>query len=96
MDIWLVLVFWTSDGRWPKPSVVRMDTSRRKLLLLHVGTHKTATTSLQAALVASSGELASDGTLYPETGRIHFGHHNIAWGLIGDERFDRLPAIWMS
>ena len=67
---------------------MRIYTSRRKLLLLHVGTHKTATTSLQAALAASSGELASDGTLYPETGRIHFGHHNIAWGLIGDERFD--------
>jgi hypothetical protein len=65
-----------------------MYKSRRKLLLLHVGTHKTATTSLQAALAASSGELASYGTLYPEAGRINSGHHNIAWGLIGDERFD--------
>jgi hypothetical protein len=65
-----------------------MYRSRRKLLLLHVGTHKTGTTSLQAALAASSGALASNGTLYPETGRINVGHHNIAWGLIGDERFD--------
>ena len=67
---------------------MRIYESRRKLLLLHVGTHKTATSSLQAAFAASSSDLASHGTLYPEAGRINFGHHNIAWGLVGDERFD--------
>jgi len=57
-------------------------------LLLHVGTHKTATSSLQSAFSRASADLARRGTLYPETGRIGAGHHNIAWGLVGDDRFD--------
>ena len=57
-------------------------------MLLHVGTHKTATTSLQSTLSSASAELLAHGTLYPETGRVGFGHHNIAWGLNGDDRFE--------
>ena len=57
-------------------------------LLLHVGTHKTATTSLQTAFSTCEQDLAASDILYPRTGRIGSGHHNIAWGLAGDDRFD--------
>lgn len=57
-------------------------------MLLHVGTHKTATTSLQSTLSSASAELLAHGTLYPEAGRVGLAHHNIAWGLVGDDRFE--------
>lgn len=59
-----------------------------RTFVLHVGTHKTATTSLQSTFRSARAELASRGTLYPETGQFEAGHHNIAWGLAGDDRFD--------
>lgn len=57
-------------------------------MVLHIGTHKTATTSLQTALSNASAQLLAEGTLYPESGRVGAGHHNIAWGLVGDDRFE--------
>jgi hypothetical protein len=58
------------------------------VFLLHAGTHKTGTTSMQAAFAMSEGILAASGVLYPKSGRIGAGHHNLPWGLLGDERFD--------
>src|ERR1700728_1789519 len=57
---------------------------------LHVGTHKTATTSLQHFLSTSPQELAERGWFYPRTGRpaeASTGHHNLAWEISGDRRF---------
>jgi hypothetical protein len=45
-------------------------------LILHVGTHKTGTTSIQEALLAHSRELADQGVVYP----------NAAWSFGGDPR----------
>ncbi|MFD1344373.1 glycosyltransferase [Litorisediminicola beolgyonensis] len=40
-------------------------------LILHIGAHRTATTSLQACLNANSGALAKRGVLYPYKARRH-------------------------
>jgi hypothetical protein len=58
-------------------------------LYVHIGTHKTGTTSIQAFLRHHSRRLAQSGIFVPETGipQEDLGHHNIAWGLRGDPRF---------
>ncbi len=59
-------------------------------LTIHLGTHKTGTTSLQKFCCNNVDALAKDGILFPLSGRsskLH-GHHNIAWQLIGDRRFN--------
>jgi hypothetical protein len=56
-----------------------------------VGTHKTGTTSLQAMLGANGETLRNAGVYVPQAGRIDrrsAGHHNIAWELRRDPRFD--------
>jgi hypothetical protein len=58
------------------------------VLLLHAGTHKTATTSLQAMFAEQSADLEQQGLYYPRAGRYLSGHHNAVWGLYGDRRFD--------
>lgn len=63
-------------------------TREPRVLLLHAGAHKTGSTSLQESFATAEEELSSAGILYPKSGRIATGHHNIAWGLMGDERFD--------
>lgn len=61
-----------------------------RVLFLHVGTHKTGTTSLQTILANNEGKLALHGVYLPKTGRGFElpGHHNLAWELNDDERFD--------
>ncbi len=58
-------------------------------LYVHIGTHKTGTTSIQSFLRRHSRSLARSGIFVPETGVLDAGsgHHNIAWGLRGDRRF---------
>jgi len=63
----------------------------RRRLLLHAGLHKTGTTAVQYFLYRLTDKLRVAGVLYPATGRPDFvtcGHHNIAWQLAGDPRFD--------
>jgi hypothetical protein len=58
--------------------------------ILHVGTHKTATTSIQQILTQHPRELLQDGWVYPLAGRpdtVPTGHHNLAWEITGDGRF---------
>ena len=62
---------------------------------LHVGTHKTGTTSLQAFLTANAQKLADAGVAVPHAGRPtrnfgaqNIGHHNLAWEAMGDARYD--------
>lgn len=61
-----------------------------RTLFLHVGTHKTGTTSLQAILANHEEKLGQYGAYLPKTGRDGLlpGHHNLAWELNDDERFD--------
>lgn len=69
----------------PPPSPIRT-------CFVHIGTHKTGTTSLQVALNRHCTELDGQYYLYPRTGRPTMapdGHHNIAWEIAGDWRFQR-------
>lgn len=54
-------------------------------VLLHIGTHKTGSTSIQRFLARSSERLREDGILYPEAGRPEdrtpHGHHILAWSV---------------
>ena len=62
-------------------------------VLIHAGTHKTGTTSLQTLFTRHRAELADRGILYPVTGVWSGGsegesHTNIAWELMGHVLFD--------
>jgi hypothetical protein len=48
-------------------------------LFLHIGTHKTGSTSLQNRLHTSREALLKHGILYPETGLSGTAHHELAW-----------------
>jgi hypothetical protein len=56
-----------------------------KSILIHIGTHKTGTTSIQQFLARASDQLREDGILYPEVGRpddrAPHGHHTLAWSI---------------
>lgn len=56
---------------------------------IHVGTHKTGTTSIQHLLSRNSNALQKRGYYYPRAGRLELspGHHNLAWEISGDPRF---------
>lgn len=60
----------------------------KKKLYLHIGQHKTGTTSVQMGLGNSRKPLRAQGYCYPKTGIVYSGHHNIAWQLADDEQFD--------
>ena len=66
------------------------DCSTSRICFIHVGTHKTGTTYLQDFLQSSAETLAGDGLYIPHSGRIGglSGHHNIAWQLNRDVRFE--------
>jgi hypothetical protein len=59
-------------------------------VFIHIGTHKTGTTSLQSWLRRNSRELAASGLLVPSAGTLcdSSGHHNLAFQLGGDSRYD--------
>lgn len=50
-------------------------------LILHIGWHRTATTTIQHALHDSRELLVRKGVLYPLTGLHGSSHHSIAWGV---------------
>lgn len=55
-------------------------------VIVHIGTHKTGTSSIQQSLFDARDELLKHGILYPESGRpddsyTRTGHHLLAWGL---------------
>jgi len=62
-----------------------IDFAGMKSILIHIGTHKTGTTSIQQFLVRASDQLREDGILYPEAGRpddrAPHGHHTLAWSI---------------
>ena len=62
-------------------------------VLIHAGTHKTGTTSLQMLFTRHRAELRDQGILYPAMGVWSGGsevesHSNIAWELMGHVLFD--------
>lgn len=53
-------------------------------ILIHIGTHKTGSTSFQRLCARASDQLLDDGILYPESGRPNHlpnGHHILAWSM---------------
>ncbi len=58
------------------------------MVVLHVGTHKTGTTSIQKMLAANEDHFAHEGLCYPQLTRVGAGHHNLVWDLLDDERYD--------
>lgn len=67
-----------------------MSARRVPTCYVHVGTHKTGTTSLQMLLTRNERVLAEAGIHVPRAGQAWppSGHHNIAWELNTDARFD--------
>lgn len=60
-----------------------------KQICIHIGTHKTATTSIQNLLCRAAPQMAQRGVYVPKAGRISpclAGHHNIGWSLRRDPR----------
>jgi len=68
--------------------------------LLHIGLHKTGSTSIQRALSEGAEQLLALGWLYPLAGRIveRSGQHNLAWELTHDLRrriaFGSIDDLW--
>ena len=52
---------------------------------IHVGPHKTGTTSIQWFLRENRAELLKHGYFVPESGNVHGGHHPIVRQLCGQE-----------
>lgn len=67
-------------------------------LILHIGGHRTGSTSIQAALHASAAKLRARGILYPRTGLSNVAHHALAYavrspaapGLQESESFEKM------
>jgi hypothetical protein len=66
------------------------DCSTSRICFIHAGTHKTGTTYLQDFLQSNADTLADDGLYIPRSGRVFpfSGHHNIAWQLNCDARYE--------
>jgi hypothetical protein len=63
-----------------------------KKLYIHCGLHKTGTTALQIFLRNNTESLRAAGILVPSAGCVYSvasGHHNIAWQITRDRRFDK-------
>lgn len=56
-------------------------------LYLHIGLHKTGTSSLQNFLGRNADALAKAGYAWPRAGRVAGGHHNLGYQLMGKGRF---------
>jgi hypothetical protein len=57
-------------------------------LVVHIGLHKTGTTSIQRSLAADRAALMQQGIYIPRVGTLpRRGHHNLGWQLNGDPRF---------
>lgn len=60
-----------------------------KTVYLHIGTHKTGSTSIQRFLAEAEDALAEQGILYPKAGRPdtdwsdQYGQHELYWSIVG-------------
>ncbi len=69
-----------------------------KTVFLHIGTHKTGSTSLQFFLDRAAPALRKQGVLYPQAGRserLPFAHHALAWDILKTEEAPR-KDVWRA
>jgi hypothetical protein len=63
-----------------------------RICYIHIGTHKTGTTSLQAFVAANLDRFAESGIVWPAAGRVDdagvVAHHHLAKDLLGNPAFD--------
>jgi hypothetical protein len=52
---------------------------KKKRIIIHIGTHKTGSTTIQKGCCDNRAQLLVNGWLFPVTGMYIFGQHNIAW-----------------
>lgn len=65
------------------------------MLILHIGTHKTGTTSLQATLARAGDALLAHGIRYVEAGREgRLSHNPLAWAIRGRRNTD--ISLWQD
>src|SRR5919106_1288933 len=57
----------------------------KRICYIHVGPHKTGTTSIQRFLQENRTELLKHGYFVPESGNVNGGHHPIVRQLCGQE-----------
>ncbi len=65
----------------------------RKRLVLHVGTHKTATTSLQKMFRENRDAFAERGIYYPEASRTYHGHHLLGYEAFNPDNVEAAGAL---
>lgn len=69
-------------------------------IFLHIGTHRTGSTSIQRFLASARDILARNGVLYPQTGRPdtdwsnQYGHHRLAYAAKTSDSFNH--GLWQS
>ena len=70
-----------------------------KAVYLHIGTHKTGSTSIQRFPARADDALAQQGILYPEAGRPdtdwsdQYGQHELYWSIVGKRGIDD-EQVW--
>jgi hypothetical protein len=57
----------------------------KRICYIHIGPHKTGTTSIQWFLRENRAELLKHGYFVPESGNVHGGHHPLVRQLCGQE-----------
>lgn len=66
-----------------------MKQAGRRRLIIHIGFHKTGSTAIQTGLWSNRTRLLKVGIDYPILGVVGRGHHNIAYGMLGNWRYLR-------
>jgi hypothetical protein len=69
--------------------------STARSCIIHIGTHKTGTTSQQYFLMQHAQELLAQGLFFPTTGwyGVVPGHHGVAWELLWQDGGPILPQL---
>jgi hypothetical protein len=65
-------------------------TDMQRTLFVHIGTHKTGTSSIQNFLRSHEMKMRECGIFVPKSGTLNAksGHHNVAWEMRKDSRYD--------
>ncbi len=69
-----------------------------KQIYIHIGPHKTGTTTIQNSLIINRDSLLRNGYFVPRAGSLmdQTGHHNLAWELLGSKKFKGSFGTWKS